>query len=72
MLYLSIYVIGVLVGLAVMRDSWLPRTVTALLWPLGPIAFLVVVPILLVASAILWPLYVIPTAAVIGLVMWLM
>ena len=69
---LSIYIIGVLTGLAVMRDRMSARITTALLWPLGPLAFLVVVPMLLVTAAILWPIPVLGTAAVIIGAIWLM
>jgi hypothetical protein len=72
MVLLSIYVIGVVVGLVVMRDSWLPRLATALVWPLGPIAFLLVVPLLLIAALILWPLVMLPAVAIAALLIWLM
>ena len=68
---LVIYVVGVVIGLAVMRDRWPVRLGMALVWPLGPGAFLVVVPILLVASAILWPGVVLGGAAAIGAVIYL-
>ena len=35
----GIYLIGVVMGLAVMRDAWPSRLVTAALWPLGLVAF---------------------------------
>lgn len=70
MLYVIIYVTGVIIGLWVMRDPWPTRIATALVWPLGPVAFVVVVGILLVASAILWPLPVLAAAAVVGAVGW--
>jgi hypothetical protein len=69
--YLIIYLAGVVVGLAVMRDRWPARVVTALVWPLGPAAFLVVIVILAVMSAILWPLPVLAAAAIVGLFGWL-
>ena len=65
------YVVGVIIALAVMRDPWRSRIITALLWPLGPIAFLIVVPILLLAAAILWPVPVLGSAAVIYAVIYL-
>ena len=72
MRYLLIYAVGVAIGLAVMRDRWVTRIATALLWPLGPLAFLVVISILLVAAAILWPVPVVGTAAVVASLLWLL
>ena len=65
------YVVGVIIALAVMRDPWRSRIITALLWPLGPIAFLIVVAMLLFAAAILWPVPVLGSAAVIYAVIYL-
>ena len=67
-----IYAAGVLIGVLVMRDRWPERIVTALLWPLGPLAFAVVVPILLVAAAILWPVPVLGATAGMAAVAWLL
>jgi len=60
---LYIYLAGVFIALVVMRDPWPVRVPTALVWPLGPIAFVVVVTILVSASVFLWP---VPLVAVIG------
>ena len=70
MLPLLIYALGVLFGLAVMRDRWQSRLATALLWPLGPIAFVVVVTMMVTAAAIVWPLPVLGTAALLGALVW--
>jgi hypothetical protein len=68
-----LYGLGVVVGLAVMRDPWPARLGTALVWPLGPIAFVVVVSILLVSAVILWPLLLLPfVASVAALAWWLL
>lgn len=54
-LVLVIYVVGVAAGL-LLTDAGLPtRILLALLWPLGPLAFVVVVAGLLVASFYLFP-----------------
>jgi hypothetical protein len=66
----AIYIAGVLVGLGVMRDPIGPRLATALVWPLGPIAFIVVLAILLITSAALWPVTVLGTAVVVGALVW--
>ena len=70
MLVLSIYLAGVALGLIVMRDRWPSRLLTAMVWPLGPIAFAVVVCVLLLAAAALWPLPVLGAAALLGLTAW--
>ena len=70
MVFISIYFVGVVVALAVMRDPWPARIGTALVWPLGPIAFVVVVSILLIASVILWPLLMLPAVALLSALGW--
>ncbi len=67
---LTIYVIGILIGLVVMRDPIGPRLATALVWPLGPVAFIAVLTILVIASAALWPVTVLGLAAVVGALVW--
>jgi hypothetical protein len=66
MLFLVIYIAGVAIGLAVMRDPWPARLTTAMVWPLGPIAFVIVISMQLVVAAILWPVPVLGTAALLG------
>jgi hypothetical protein len=68
---LSIYIVGVLIGLAVMHDPWPVRLGTAALWPVGILSFVVVTLTLVAASLYLWPillLALIPVAAVVWLV----
>jgi hypothetical protein len=65
------YFAGVLIGLAVMRDPWLTRVRTALVWPLGPIALLLVVLVLAVAAAILWPIPILGAVAALAAMAWL-
>ena len=67
---LTIYVIGILIGLVVMRDPIGPRLATALVWPLGPVAFIAVLAILVMASVALWPVTVLGLAAVVGALLW--
>jgi hypothetical protein len=57
------YVAGIAIGLIVMRDRWPERLVTAVAWPLGLLAFGVVVAIFVAATIFLWP---IPALATIG------
>jgi hypothetical protein len=66
-----IYAAGIAIGLAVMRDPWPLRVGTAVAWPLGPLAFAIVVPILLIAAVILWPVRMLGAAALIAAVFWL-
>ena len=66
----GVYAVGVVIGLCVMRDRWPSRLATALVWPLGPAAFAVVVSILLLASVFLWPAPVLSAAALLGALLW--
>ena len=66
-----IYALGIITALAVMRDPWPARIGTALAWPLGPLAFLVVVTILLLAAVILWPLPLLGGAVLLAALLWL-
>ena len=67
-----VYVLGVAIGLMVMRDPWPTRIGTALVWPLGPIAFVLVVSLLLVVSAVLWPMLILGAAALASALIWLL
>jgi hypothetical protein len=71
-LLLALYVAGVVVGLLVMRDRWPARVATAVAWPLGVLAFAVVVVILVAASIYLWPVPLLATLAVLGGVWYLL
>ena len=70
MVYLIVYLAGVAIGLAAMRDRWPLRLAIALLWPLGPMAFAVVIAILTVAAIALWPIPVLGAATLLGLALW--
>ena len=52
----AIYAAGVLIALWRTDAHWATRIAVAVLWPLGPLAFLVTVAILLAASVIAFPL----------------
>jgi hypothetical protein len=69
---LLVYAAGVLVGLGVMRDRFASRLVTALLWPLGPLAGLVVITGLLVVAVALWPGPMLAGAAAVGVLVYLL
>jgi hypothetical protein len=52
---LVVYAIGVAIGLARTDDRWPTRIALAVLWPLGPLAFVVVVAVLYLALPIAFP-----------------
>jgi hypothetical protein len=52
----AIYAAGVLIALWRTDAHWPTRIAVGVLWPLGPLAFLVTVAILLAASLIAFPL----------------
>jgi hypothetical protein len=55
MVMAEIYVVGVLVGLFATQGGVATRLGLALLWPLGPLAFIITVAGLLVVGAIAFP-----------------
>lgn len=55
-LLLGVYLAGVAVGLAATDARWPSRVGLALLWPLGPLAFVVTIALLVVASFVAFPL----------------
>lgn len=66
----AVYLAGVIIGLLVMRDPWAVRVLTAALWPLGIVAFVVVTVILLLAAVYLWPVPMLITFAALA-ALWL-
>jgi len=64
----EVYVVGVLVGLIATQGGVATRVGIALLWPLGPLAFVITVAGLLVVAAIAFPLFGVILAAAIGAV----
>ena len=56
-LVLLIYVVGVAAGLLFTDGSVPTRILLALLWPLGPLAFVAVIAGLLVASLYIFPIF---------------
>jgi hypothetical protein len=68
---LAVYIAGVIIGLAVMRDPCRTRLLTAALWPLGPAAFVLVLVILTLAAAYLWPVPILGAAALVAVILWL-
>jgi hypothetical protein len=52
----EVYAVGVLIGLAAAQGGAATRLGLALLWPLGPLAFIITVAGLLVVAALAYPL----------------
>lgn len=65
-----LYVTGVVWALLRTAARPVERVMLSLLWPLGPLAFLVTVATLLAASVIAYPLVMIPAVVVLALVWW--
>ena len=66
----AIYAAGALVALWRTDAHWPTRIAVALLWPLGPLAFVVTVAILVAASLIAFPLVAGVVAVAGGAVVW--
>jgi len=68
----AIYAAGVLIALWRTDAHWSTRIAVAMLWPLGPLAFLVTVAILLAASLIAFPLIAGGMAIIGAVAVWMM
>ena len=68
----EIYVVGVLVGLFATQGGVATRLGLALLWPLGPLAFIITVAGLLVVAAIAFPIFGAIVAAGIVAAWWML
>ena len=67
---LAIYVAGAALALWRTDASWPTRIVLALLWPIGPVAFLITVAILVGASLVAFPLVAGGIAALVAAAVW--
>lgn len=67
-----LYVTGVVWALLRTDARPVERVVLSLLWPLGPLAFLVTVATLLAASVMAYPLVMIPAVVVLAVVWWVL
>ncbi len=54
---LAVYAGGVLLGLALTNARWPVRLGLALAWPLGPLAFVLTVALLLAVAAVVFPIF---------------
>ena len=68
----EIYLLGVIVGLIATQGGVVTRLVMALLWPLGPLAFIITATGLLVVAAIAFPMFGVLLAGVVGAAWWLL
>jgi hypothetical protein len=68
----ELYIVGVLIGLIATQGGVATRLGLALLWPLGPLAFIITVAGLLVVAAIAFPAVGVVAAAAIGAAWWML
>jgi hypothetical protein len=55
--FVVVYLVGVAIGLIAIDARGLARVGLALLWPVGPIAFILTITILLLAALIAFPVF---------------
>lgn len=68
---LGVYLVGVIVGVVATQGGPATRLLLALLWPLGPLAFVITVAGLLLVAAVAFPLFGVGLAAVLETAWWL-
>jgi len=68
---LGVYLVGVVVGLMATQGGAGTRLLLAVLWPLGPLAFLITVTGLLIVAAIAFPVFGVALAATVAAGWWL-
>jgi len=68
----ELYLVGVVVGLIATQGGATTRLGLALLWPLGPLAFVITVAGLLVVAAIAFPVFGVILAAVVATGWWVL
>ena len=68
---LAVYAVGVVIGLVATDARWRTRIALSLLWPIGPLAFVVVVCVLLIVALVVFPTFGIIVAGLIVLAMLL-
>ena len=66
----AVYVAGIVWCVLVSDARPAERLTLALLWPLGPLALVVTVTILLVASVIAYPFVVVPVLTAVAVLCW--
>ena len=68
---LAVYLAGVAIGLVATQGGIGTRVALALLWPLGPLAFILVSAGLLVIAGVVFPVFGVMLAAAAALSLWL-
>ena len=68
----EIYLVGVIVGLVATQGGVATRLIMALLWPLGPFAFIITTAGLLVVAAIAFPMFGVVLAGFVATAWWLL
>jgi hypothetical protein len=68
---LGVYLVGVVMGLVATQGGPGTRLLLAVLWPLGPLAFVITVAGLLVVAAIAFPVFGVVLAAALAAGWWL-
>ena len=66
----TVYLVGVVVGVLAVDGGPATRVGLALLWPLGPLAFIATVAGLLVVAGIAYPLFGVALAAAVAAAWW--
>lgn len=66
----ALYIGGVVVGLFGVDARPLERVTLALLWPLGPLAFVATITLLLAASLVVFPVFGLTVAAAVAAAAW--
>lgn len=67
----EIYMLGVIVGLIATQGGVATRLIMALLWPLGPLAFIITVAGLLIVAALAFPMFGVVLAGIVATAWWL-
>jgi hypothetical protein len=70
LLLAAVYFAGIVWCIVVSDARPAERVALALLWPLGPLALVVTLTILLVASAIAYPIVVVPVLTAVAVLCW--
>ena len=68
----DIYMLGVIVGLMATQGGVATRLLMALLWPLGPLAFIITIAGLLIVAGITFPLFGVVLAGVVAGAWWIL
>jgi len=71
-LFVAVYVAGIVWCILVSDARVAERVTLALLWPLGPLALVVTLIVLLAASVIAYPLVVAPVLTAVAVLCWVL